>query len=120
MADHEKWKNTVANITGPTDTIIFAHGNDIGSFRDYTEENEKYAYYKGEGYRFYANVDASTPHWLQIRQNYLRQGRIDCDGLQMWRSLSGQAKTNVFEGLFDVKSVFDETRPTPVTASGKA
>jgi hypothetical protein len=38
----------------------------------------------------------------------------------MWRSLSGQAKTNVFEGLFDVKSVFDETRPTPVTASGKA
>ncbi len=120
MADHEKWKNTVANITGPTDTIIFAHGNDIGSFRDYTEENEKYAYYKSEGYRFYANVDASTPHWLQIRQNYLRQGRIDCDGLQMWRSLSGQAKTNVFEGLFDVKSVFDETRPTPVTASGKA
>ena len=120
MTDHEKWKNTVANITGPTDTIIFAHGNDIGSFRDYTEENEKYAYYKNEGYRFYANVDASTPYWLQIRKNYLRQGRIDCDGLQMWRALSGQAKTNVFEGLFDVKSVFDETRPTPVTASGKA
>ncbi len=120
MADHEKWQNTVANITGPTDTIIFAHGNDIGSFRDYTEENEKYAYYKSQGYRFYANVDASTPYWLQIRQNYLRQGRIDCDGLQMWRALSGQAKTNVFEQLFDVAEVFDEARPTPVTASGKA
>ena len=65
-------------------------------------------------------VSCSHGFLSAIRQNYLRQGRIDCDGLQMWRSLSGQAKTNVFEGLFDVKSVFDETRPTPVTASGKA
>ncbi len=120
MTDQEKWQNTVANITGPTDTIIFAHGNDIGTFRDYTEENAKYAYYRSMGYRFYANVDASTPYWLQIRQNYLRQGRIDCDGLQMWRALSGQAKTNVFADLFDIEDVFDKTRPTPVTASGKA
>ena len=45
--DQEKWQNTVANITGPTDTIIFAHGADIGSWKDYNAaSNEQYAYYK--------------------------------------------------------------------------
>ena len=120
-ADQDKWQNTVANITGPTDTIIFAHGADIGTWRDYDEAtNDVFAYFKSMGYNFYANVDASSEYWVQIRPNYVRQGRIDCDGLQMWRSLSGAAKTNVFENLFDVASVFDERRPTPVSATGKS
>lgn len=119
--DQEKWQNTVANITGPTDTIIFAHGADIGTWRDYDEAtNDVFAYFKSMGYNFYANVDASSEYWVQIRSNYCRQGRIDCDGLQMWRSISGAAKTNVFENLFDVNSVFDERRPTPVSATGKS
>ena len=119
--DQDKWQNTVANITGPTDTIIFAHGNDIGSWRDYdASTNDVYAYFKSMGYNFYANVDASNEYWVQIRDGYCRQGRIDCDGLQMWRALSGAAKTNVFEKLFDVASVFDSRRPTPVSATGKA
>ena len=119
--DQEKWQNTVANITGQTDTIIFAHGNDIGTWRDYdASTNEAYAYFKSMGYNFYANVDASNEYWVQIRDGYCRQGRIDCDGLQMWRALSGAAKTNVFEKLFDVASVFDPRRPTPVSATGKA
>ena len=118
--DQEKWQNTVANIVGKTDTIIFAHGNDIGNWRDYdAETNPGYAYFKSMGYDFYANVDASAPYWLQIRKEYLRQGRIDCDGLQMWRAISGAAKTNVFADLFDVESVFDKRRPTPVSATGK-
>ena len=119
--DQDKWQNTVANITGPTDTIIFAHGADIGTWRDYDEAtNDVFAYFKSMGYNFYANVDASSEYWVQIRSNYVRQGRIDCDGLQMWRSISGEAKTNVFENLFDVGSVFDERRPTPVSATGKS
>ena len=120
MADQEKWQNTVANITGKTDTIIFAHGNDIGSWRDYdAETNEVYAYFKSMGYDFYANVDASVQNWIQIRDDYVRQGRLNCDGIQMWKIISGSAKTNVFEGMFDVASVFDKRRPTPVTAYGK-
>ena len=119
--DQEKWQNTVANITGKTDTIIFAHGNDIGTWRDYdASTNDVYAYFKSMGYNFYANVDASSAYWIQIRSDYVRQGRIDCDGLQMWRALSGAAKTNVFEELFDVSSVFDSRRPTPVSATGKS
>ena len=120
-ADQDKWQATVANITGKTDTIIFAHGADIGTWKNYdASTNADYAYLKSVGYNFYANVDASSKYWIQIRDSYVRQGRIDCDGYQMWRALSGEAKTNVFEDLFDVKSVFDSSRPTPVKAVGKA
>ena len=120
-ADNERWVKNVGNIVGETDTIIFAHGNDIGDWHDYdADTNPVYDYYSKAGYHFYANVDASTVAWVQIRDGYFRQGRIDCDGLQMWRALSGAAKTNVFEDLFDVEEVFDETRPTPVSASGKS
>ena len=119
--DFEKWKNTVEPITGKVDTIIFAHGADIGSWKDYdASSNEQYAYYKGEGFRFYCNVDASTKSWVQIRDEYVRQGRIDCDGLQMYRAVAGLAKQNVFEDLFDVNTVFDTVRPTPVSATGKS
>ena len=119
--DQDKWQNTVANITGKTDTIIFAHGNDIGNWKNYNAAtNDVYAYYKGMGYHFYCNVDASTQYWVQMTKEYVRQGRIDCDGLQMWRALSGTAKKNVFENLFDVASVFDPARPTPVSATGKS
>ncbi len=119
--DNEKWQNTVANIVGPVDTIIFAHGNDIGDWHDYDEAtNPVYAYFKSQGFNFYANVDASSEYWVQIRDGYCRQGRIDCDGLQMWRAKSGAAKTNVFEKLFDVNSVFSSARPTPVSATGKS
>ena len=118
--DQKKWKNTVENITGPTDIIIFAHGADIGDWHYYdAATNPVYAYFHDIGYRFYCNVDASTKAWIQLRSDYVRQGRIDCDGLQMWRAISGQAKTNVFEDLFDVESVFDQRRPTPVSATGK-
>lgn len=119
--DQGKWQATVANITGQTDTIIFAHGNDIGNWKPYDmSTNPVFAYYKNAGYNYYMNVDASQKHWVQINDLSFRQGRIDCDGLQMWRALSGSAKINVFEDLFDVKSVFSSARPTPVTAEGKA
>lgn len=119
--DQEKWQNTVANITGKTDTIIFAHGNDIGNWKPYDyNENDVFRYFKGMGYNYYANVDASSEYWVQVNDLSCRMGRIDCDGLQMWRAISGAAKKNVFEKLFDVNDVFDERRPTPVSATGKS
>ncbi|MDO4479368.1 MAG: polysaccharide deacetylase [Lachnospiraceae bacterium] len=120
QADNERWMNNVANIVGETDTIIFAHGADIGDWHDYNAEtNPVYAYYTNAGYHFYANVDASTQSWVQLRDGYFRQGRIDLDGLQMWRHISGKAKKDVLSILFDVNTVFDQRRPTPVSATGK-
>lgn len=117
-ADHEKWKNTVEPIVGETDTIIFAHGADIGNWKDYSDSNPQYAYYKSQGFNFFCNVDGSQKSWLQIRDHYVRQGRINLDGYMLYKASQGM--TNVTEDFFDAKEVFDPARPTPVVASGKS
>lgn len=115
--DNEKWVNTVGNIVGDVDTIIFAHGNDIGDWRDYAADNEKFNFYKSAGYNFFCNVDGSTDHWVQIRDNYVRQGRINLDGYMLYKAVSGQ--TTVLDNLFPASQVFDTRRPTPIVANGK-
>lgn len=116
--DNDKWVNTVGNIVGDVDTIIFAHGNDIGDWRDYSPDNGQFNYYKNAGYDFFCNVDGSTPYWVQIRDNYVRQGRINLDGYMLYKAISGQ--TDVLNSLsLDANSIFDSRRPTPVVASGK-
>lgn len=115
-ADNEQWVKSVQPIVGKVDTLMFTHGCDIGDWRSYdASTNAKYAYYKSAGYKFFSNVDASNTAWIQIRKDYVRQGRIDCDGLQMYRAMTGKSKTNVFAKLFNVKEVFSKARPTPVT-----
>ena len=83
--DNEKWVANVQNIVGPVDTIIFAHGHDIGDWHDYSDSNEKYQYFKSAGYNFFCNVDGSQPYWVQIREHYVRQGRR-FGGKTRWKS----------------------------------
>lgn len=116
--DHEKWKNTVEAIVGKTDTIIFAHGADIGSWQDYSDDNPQYAYYKSQGFNFFCNVDGSQKAWIQIREDYVRQGRINLDGYMLYKATQGL--TDVTEDFFDADEIFDSARPTPVVASGKS
>ena len=115
--DNERWVSNVQNIVGPVDTIIFAHGNDIGNWEGYSSDNEKYAYYHGAGYNFFCNVDGSVPYWVQITSDYVRQGRIDLDGYMLYRASTGQ--TTVVDSLFTASEVFDQRRPTPVVANGQ-
>lgn len=116
--DNEKWVNTVENIVGPVDTIIFAHGNDIGDWQDYSADNEKFQYFKSVGYNYFCNVDGSVPYWVQIRDNYVRQGRINLDGYMLYQS--SQGNTTVLDHMFKASQAFDSTRPTPVVANGEA
>ena len=116
--DNEKWVENVQNIVGPVDTIIFAHGNDIGSWEGYSADNEQYAYYNSAGYHFYCNVDGSVPYWVQITSDYVRQGRIDLDGYMLYQASTGQ--TTVLDNMFAASEVFDQRRPTPVVANGQA
>lgn len=117
QTDHEKWKATVENIIGEADIIIFAHGADIGSWQGYSDDNPQYAYFKSEGFRYFCNVDGSQKAWLQITPDYVRQGRINLDGYMLYKA--SQGNTDVIENLFDVNTVFDSRRPTPVVAVGK-
>jgi len=115
--DNEKWVSTVANIVGPVDSIIFAHGGDIAGSEDYSADNPKYAYFKSAGYNFYANVDGSVPAWIQIRDSYVRTARIDLDGYRLYQALTGNEKSIAdldALGIHDVDQFFDKNRITPV------
>ena len=114
--DLKKWEDQVAPIVGPSDTLIYTRGNDIGDWHDYDEEsNPAYKMYKDHGFLYFCNTDASSKYWVQIRNGYIRQARIDCGGYQLYRSLSKASKTDIFEDMFDSKNIFDPSRPTPVT-----
>ena len=116
--DNEKWIRNVQNIVGPTDTIIFAHGNDIGDWTGYSSDNEKYAYYSSAGYHFFCNVDGSQPYWVQITGDYVRQGRIDLDGYMLYQASIGATTTT--DHLIRASEIFDSRRPTPVIANGES
>jgi len=121
QADQERFKNTVRNIVGDVDTIIFAHGEDIGNWQDYSTDNEKYNYYKSEGYNFYCNVDGSTPYWIQIREHYVRTGRVDIDGYRLYKAMTGDEHSVADMeaiGVHDIASFFDPNRITPVDITG--
>lgn len=115
VEDTRKWKTRVAPIVGDTDVIIFAFGEDIGDWHPYGEDNEKYRFLKSQGYKYFCNVDSNT-YWVQITDEYFRQGRRNLDGYRMYYDMTEGG--NKLSDLFDVKEVFDPERPVPVPPMG--
>lgn len=107
--DSAKWEKEVEPILGETDIIIYAHGEDIAGIENYTSENEKYNILRDCGFRYFCNVDAHT-YWVQLTDEYLRQGRRNLDGYRMYHN------PEMLEDLFNVSDVWDNERPTPVPA----
>ena len=105
--DTEKWINYVAPFIGGTDTIIFAHGQDLSDWHDYASDNEKFTYLKSQGFNFFCNVDSSQ-YFLQIRDNYVRQGRRNLDGYRLWNDVHGEK--NRTSDLFDATQILDPAR----------
>ena len=105
--DTKKWKKYVAPVLGKTDMIIFAFGADIGSWEGYSSDNAKYEFYKSQGYRYFCNVDSSQ-YFVQITDDYFRQGRRNLDGYRMYYN------PEMLSDLFDVSEVWDSSRPTPL------
>lgn len=110
--DNEKWKANIEPIVGPTDTIIFAHGQDLELWGNYDEANEKYQYFKEQGYRVFCNVD-SNQYRTWIGKDYIRQGRRNLDGYRIYYNAIGE-QDNVSD-LFDAAEILDPLRP-PVPA----
>ena len=109
--DSTKWEDTVQSIIGDTDVILFPHGSDIGNWRNYAADNEKFQILYEDGYRYFFNVD-SNQYWNQYGDNYFRGGRRNVDGYRMYHNPDKLAD------LFDVSKVFDPTRPIPVPSLG--
>lgn len=114
LADTDKWEAQVDSLIGPTDIILYPFGADIGDWHPYTTENERFNYLYKCGFRYFCNVD-SNPYWVQIGDNYMRQGRRNLDGYRMWKDITAEdpAKRKL-DDLFRAEDVFDPDRPTPV------
>ena len=107
QTDTQKWLEYVAPLVGGTDTIIFAHGQDLADWHDYTTDNEKFNYLSSQGFHFYCNVDSSQ-YFLRIRDNYVRQGRRNLDGYRLWNDVHGDV--NRTSDLFDASQILDPRR----------
>lgn len=117
--DADKWEAQVEPILGEVDIIIYPYGEDINSFRQYTMENEKYAYLKEKGFHYFCNVDSSSNAWVQLGNDYLRQGRRNLDGYRMYHDYIDDSVDKLSD-LFDVKVVYDaEVRPPVPALSGE-
>ena len=103
--DAQKWKDQVEPIVGPTDLMIYANGDDIAGIGKY--KGEKYEMLKAMGFKYFCNVDSSK-YWVQVHDDYVRQGRRNLDGYRMWH------QPERLNDLFDVDDVWDKSRPTPV------
>lgn len=114
QADTVRWKENIEPIVGSTDTIIFAHGEDLGDWRDYDQNGAKFQYLKSQGYNFFCNVD-SRQYGVQIRDNYVRQTRRNIDGYRIYQNAIGNE--NNLSDLFDAAEVLDAKRP-PVQPLG--
>ena len=100
--DTNRWLDEVGSLLGDTDVFIYPFGADICDWRGY--QGEKYEYAIANGFRYFCNVD-SAQYWVQMKNDYLRQGRINLDGERMMKDPD---KLSCF---FDVESVLDPTRP---------
>ncbi len=110
-ADSDKWEDTVESIIGEVDVILYPHGSDIHTWRNYTFDNAKFKALYEDGYRYFFNVDSNT-YWNQLGSNYFRGGRRNLDGFRMYHH------PDKLKDLFDVELVFDKDRPLPVPSVG--
>ncbi|MCM1160207.1 MAG: polysaccharide deacetylase [Roseburia sp.] len=108
MSDTQKWRENVEPLVGKTDTIIFAHGQDLGKWGNYDETNEMYRYLREQDYSIFCNVDAGM-YRTWFGKDYLRQGRRNLDGFRIYYNAIGE-QDNVSD-LFDAAKIIDPLRP---------
>jgi hypothetical protein len=105
--DSARWDAEVRPITGPTDLYVYPFGADISGVAPYS--GPKLQILERHGFHLFFGVDGSTPHWQQLGATYLRQERIDVDGIRL-RGALHHGET-VLDGFFDPRAVYDRARP---------
>ena len=112
--DTDMWEREVEPIIGETDIILYPKGADVGEWMasEYGAQNAKYMKLKEVGFDYFCNVDGSQ-YWVQIGDQFFRQGRRNLDGQMIYKQILNPDRMWVTD-LFDAQSVFSENRPTPV------
>ena len=122
QADHERWVTVNEPILGKVDKIIFAFGADIGGVGDYTANNAKFQYFKGQGMNIFCNVDGNIG-WTEFGDLYMRTGRVALDGFTMYQAMMEDAPVHSLYasdydllGISGVSEFFNKLRPTPINS----
>ncbi|MCD8082643.1 MAG: polysaccharide deacetylase [Clostridiales bacterium] len=114
QSDTDKWESEVESLIGETDIILFPFGSDIGDWHPYSMDNDRFAYLHAAGFRYFCNVD-SNQYWVQIGDDWFRQGRRNLDGYRLWQDMiTEDISARRLEDLFHAEDIFDPARPTPV------
>ncbi len=113
QTDHEKWVAEVEPLIGKTDLLIYPFGADIAGVEDYG--GAKFHYLKDQGFNAFFNVDASVPAWGQLRSDYLREARINVDGISLKNAINGKSET--LSEFFDPETVVDPQRPSSISGT---
>lgn len=106
-SDTDLWEQEVQPIVGETDLLIYPFGADIAGIEPYG--GERFDFLKEKGFDYFFNVDASVPSWHQLGDEYLREARINVDGLRMTMDLDGGEALAPF---CDVAELIDDARPS--------
>ena len=115
--DMGHWHEEVEPILGPTDMLIYPFGADVTGPGTYTEDNERYRYFRELGYRSFFLVDGTSKAWGQLEPGYYRGSRINVDGISLAAAVSGERP--VLEEFFDPRSVLDPARPESIRGPKK-
>ncbi len=86
QTDADLWQANVASVTGAADILIFPYETDIGGWSGYSQENEKYSYLWNQGFRYFCIENPENASWLQVGQDYVRQGIHQIDSYQDYQA----------------------------------
>lgn len=95
--DITDWKNTVGNLIGDCDTLLYPYGSEV----DYTTEKAQYLI--NQGFRYLVGMWSDGDH-LEVNSTYLRQTR---------RTVTGYVFENYpsnFSTYFSTSSIIDPAR----------
>ncbi len=59
----------------------------MADWRPYTEDNYRFKYLHSKGFRYFCNVDASKPAWIQKGSDHLRMARRNLDGYRLYEDM---------------------------------
>lgn len=110
-ADVGKWRDEVQPIVGATDLFVYPFGADIAGVGSYS--GATYDLLAAEGFTAFFGVDASRPSWGQWGADYLREARINVDGISLRAAVEGRNDT--LYSFFDAESVLDPARPASIS-----
>jgi hypothetical protein len=108
-ADFDRWDEEVRPLTGKTDLLILPFGADLSGVDPYDTEDPRYRTVRDHGFDYVFLVDGTAEYWAQMQDGYLRQARMNIDGIRLRANAGGQETS--LEPFFDSASVIDHARP---------